>query len=159
MDFRVALATSVLSCSVACSGIASPPEGLPEMAVSRVQALHDRAQAMLEADEAEFLERMRTRPESFRDGDLYVSLIDGEARLLASSARGVGAAGGVGRDLGALRDCTGRLFVREFVELARVQRRGFYEYCWINPETGQAATKFTNFRSVGGRVLTVSGWK
>lgn len=77
----------------------------------------------------------------FRDGDLYVTINDMHARTLAHGAN----VKMQGKDLIDLRDADGKFFMRERLELAKTKGKGWQDYKFVNPATGQIEPKSMYF--------------
>ena len=67
----------------------------------------------------------------FRDRDLYVTINDLNARNLAHGAN----PRMQGKDLIDLKDADGKAFMRERLELARKNGKGWQDYKFVNPVT------------------------
>ena len=55
----------------------------------------------------------------------------------------------VGKNLGALKDTDGKLFVMEMREIATGPGEGWVDYKWPNPATGKIAQKHTMVKRIG----------
>jgi cytochrome c len=74
--------------------------------------------------------------------------VKGELYVLAQGLNGVILAHGanvklVGQDHLQLKDATGKLFVKEMVELAKTKGNGWVEYSWTHPQTKKVQAKMT----------------
>src|SRR4051794_18974728 len=78
---------------------------------------------------------------SFRDRDLYVTINDMTAKTLAHGAN----AKMQGKDLIDLKDADGKFFMRERLELVKAKGKGWQEYKFVNPVTGQIEPKAMYF--------------
>jgi Single Cache domain 2 len=70
---------------------------------------------------------------SFHDRDLYIAVIDLDAKILAHGQR----QDLIGKDLIDIKDPDGKLFMKERVELARNNSSFWQNYKFMNPTTKQ----------------------
>jgi cytochrome c len=73
----------------------------------------------------------------FVSGDLYVFVYDMNGKCLAHG----GNAKMVGKDLIDLKDPDGKAFVKERVEMAKADGKGWQNYKWNNPATSKIEDK------------------
>src|SRR5262245_6854278 len=74
---------------------------------------------------------------SFHDRDLYITVIDLDAKILAHGQR----QDLIGKDLIDIKDPDGKLFMKERVELARNNSAFWQNYKFMNPATKQVEPK------------------
>jgi signal transduction histidine kinase len=124
--------------TAAAGAMADAERGTPEEAVALVK----KAIVFYRANGRDKLaEEINTRTAQFREKDLYL--------FVAPYAGGAVLAHGanvklVGRALGDLRDVDGVSFVQKFDEVARGKEgKGWVDYRWPNPKTGQLERKST----------------
>src|SRR5215470_1059617 len=78
-----------------------------------------------------------TKGGSFHDRDLYITVIDLDAKILAHGQR----QDLIGKDLINVKDPDGKLFMKERVELARNNSSFWQNYKFMNPTTKQVKPK------------------
>jgi len=78
-----------------------------------------------------------TKGGSFHDRDLYITVIDLDAKILAHGQR----QDLIGKDLIDIKDPDGKLFMKERVELARDNSSFWQNYKFMNPATKQVEPK------------------
>ena len=121
--------------------------GTPEEA----QAMAERAVDLFLSEGAEVAFEAYLNAPEFRDRDLYVFAIDTEGNMRShghSEAL-------VGRYVMDLRDPSGRLFIREFLQ---VDEMGWVDYQWQNPENGVVENKTSYIINVGDYVIGVGAY-
>ena len=99
-----------------------------------VVALVDKAAALINAKGKAAFQEMRAHPSDWRSGDLY---------LFAGDLKGIAIYNGgfpkfEGTDTSGLKDSTGKLIVREQIELAKKSGAGWVHYMW--PKAGQSTS-------------------
>jgi methyl-accepting chemotaxis protein len=82
--------------------------------------------------------------------------------IWASDYRGVTLAHGgdprvCGKNYWEVKAADGRTFIREIIETARAQGRGWCDYPWKNPASGRTEQKSTYFEAVGDDVFLACG--
>jgi cytochrome c len=79
--------------------------------------------------------------------------VKGELYVLAQGLNGVILAHGanvklIGQDHLQLKDATGKLFVKEMVDLVNTKGSGWVEYSWTHPQTKKVQAKMTYIQKV-----------
>lgn len=135
---------------------AEPPSPRPAVAVTHPDIA--RAEALLDKAEAFYREHGQrahaafSRSGEFRDGTLYVYVLDASGNFLASGGSSVAL---IGRNVRDTLDAKGKPFFREILEGAKTRRTGLVEYHWLNPNSGQNEPKLASYRLVGESILVV----
>lgn len=115
----------------------------------RAQALLDKAVAYYkekgDAALAEF-----TAGGDFVDGEYYIFVVSTAGKMLAS---GGSSALLIGQDVNRLRDASGKMFMRELLDVAKTQGAGVVEYQWLNQKTARVEPKTTLYRKVGDVII------
>lgn len=75
----------------------------------------------------------------FVDRDLYVFVFDAKGMVLSHGANEKL----IGRDLMQLKDADGKVFVKDMMDVAKAQGKGWVDYKWPNPVTKQIEAKST----------------
>jgi cytochrome c len=102
--------------------------GTPEEAVAMVR----KAIAYMKANGKEKTIAEANNPKGqFIDRDLYVTMADMNAKMLANGAN----PRLVGKDLIDLKDADGRYFMRDRLEALKTKNSGWADYKWLNPLT------------------------
>ncbi len=76
---------------------------------------------------------------AFKDRDLYIFVDDLKGNVLAQGANPKL----VGKNTLELRDMDGKMFVRDFIELAKSHGKGWIQYKWPNPVSKNIEEKAT----------------
>lgn len=116
--------------------------GTREEAIAMVKRVQERFKR--DGPEATFA-AVTAKEKPFRDRDLYVYIINYDFVLQAHSYR----AEMVGKSLRDFRDTDGVYPGRRTVETARTTGRGWIDYRWTNPATGQVEAKSTYVEKLG----------
>lgn len=95
------------------------------------------------------------RSTRFRDRDLYVTINDLSARNLAHGAN----PRMQGKDLIDLKDADGKPFMRERMELARKNGKGWQDYKFVNPVTKQIEAKSMYFERYEDLIINCGIYK
>jgi len=85
----------------------------------------------------------------FKKGDLYIFVTDLQGKMLAHGANPKL----VGKDLIDLKDSDGKLFVKEYIDLAKSKGSGWSDYKWVNPTTKAIELKSTYVEKVDDMVV------
>jgi signal transduction histidine kinase len=86
--------------------------------------------------------------------DLYVFVIDTDAGNLTAHGANPKL---IGRNLVELKDQNGKLFFREFIDVAKSSKgEGWVDYDWSNPTTKKVEPKSTLVRRVPGTAFAVA---
>jgi cytochrome c len=77
----------------------------------------------------------------FVKGDLYIWVMGGNGVILSHGV----SPKLIGKDLTALRDSDGKLFIKEMLEMAKTRDSGWSDYKWVNPVTKNIEAKSTYY--------------
>lgn len=133
---RAFVASAILGFAAAAS--AAPEHASADDAVNMVK----RVIAYMKANGKEkTIQEVNNLKGQFRDRDLYVTINDMNAKTLAHGAN----AKMQGKDLIDLKDADGKLFMRERLELVKKNGKGWQDYKFVNPTTGQIEPKAMYF--------------
>ena len=77
----------------------------------------------------------------FAKGETYIFVIDFKGMTLAHG----GNPDLVGKDMGALKDSDGKLFIKDMIEGAKTNGSGWSNYKWTNPVTNKIENKSSYF--------------
>ena len=80
----------------------------------------------------------------FIDRDLYIFVVNFKGITLAHG----GNAKLVGKDMLGLKDADGKLFIQNFIEVAKSKGSGWVDYKWVNPVTKKIEDKSTYVQKV-----------
>lgn len=151
------LAAGLLTCAgMAPHGLAAEPPSPAAAAAAnpdsaRAEALLDRAEAFYR-DNGQRAHAAFSRSGEFRDGPLYVYVLDLAGNFLASGGSSVTL---IGRNVRDMPDARGKPFFREILDGARTRRTGLVEYHWLNTGSGQIERKTASYRVVNDNILVV----
>jgi cytochrome c len=119
------------------------------------QALAERAaEHLAKAGPAQAFKDFQDPAGGFLDGDLYVFVFDFEGTLMASG----GFPRAVGRNLVINYHEPSATQVRNLIQVARGQGKGWSEYVWRNPCTGRRELKISYVIKVGDLVVGVGAY-
>lgn len=76
---------------------------------------------------------------AFTKGELYVFVSDMQGKMLSHGAN----TKLIGKNLIDLKDADGKLFVKDYTELAKAKGSGWVDYKWVNPNTKNIDKKST----------------
>jgi cytochrome c len=109
------------------------------------KSLVDKAAAYVKANgkDKSFAE-FTNRQGSFVDRDLYIFAVDFKGLTIAHG----GNEKLVGKDMFGLKDADGKLFIQEFIEMAKTKGSGWVDYKWVNPQTNKIENKSTYVQKV-----------
>jgi cytochrome c len=120
------------------------------------KALALKAAAMFEAQGDKAFDTFNADKASFVDRDLYITVIDREGVVRASSGP---SAALIGKNSWDAEDPDGKKFVQEFWKVtADESREGWLAYKYIDPMTKKIAQKKTFVRRVGNYVITCGSY-
>jgi cytochrome c len=136
--------------------------GLPAMAAASERGTREEASAMASSAVAHI--QKAGKDKAFDDftndktnwvkKDLYVFVIDTAAGALTAHGANPKL---IGRSLVELKDQNGKLFFREFIEVAATPKgEGWVDYDWSNPTTKKVEPKTTLVRRVPGTQFAVA---
>ncbi|HOB93519.1 MAG TPA: cache domain-containing protein [Aquabacterium sp.] len=117
---------------------------------AEAEALVKKAVAFIKANGPDKAYDEFTNGKAFKDRDLYVIVYDLSGKNLAQGANPKL----VGKDLMGLKDPNGRLFIKEFVELAKEKGKGWVEgYKFLNPVSQKLEEKAMYLERVGDTLV------
>jgi signal transduction histidine kinase len=87
--------------------------------------------------------------------DLYIAAYDLSGKCLAHGANKAR----VGKNFLGEKDPDGKEFVKERIEIAKKDAKGWQEYKFLNPATGQVERKVAYFELVDGVILMCGAYK
>jgi len=117
---------------------------------AEAEALVKKAVAFIKANGPDKAYDEFTNGKTFKDRDLYVIVYDLSGKNLAQGANPKL----VGKDLMGLKDPNGRLFIKEFVELAKEKGKGWVEgYKFLNPVSQKLEEKAMYLERVGDTLV------
>lgn len=120
------------------------------------KALALKAAALFEAKGGDAIDAFNATKASFVDRDLYVTVIDHQGFVRASSGP---SAALIGKNTWDAEDPDGKKFVQEFWKLADSgDNQGWLTYRYIDPLTKKLAHKKAFVRRVGDYVLTCGSY-
>ncbi|HYD63509.1 MAG TPA: cache domain-containing protein [Noviherbaspirillum sp.] len=85
----------------------------------------------------------------FKKGELYIFVTDLQGKMVAHGTNPKL----VGKDLIDLKDSDGKLFVKEYIEVAKTKGNGWSDYKWVNPNTKAIELKSTYVEKVDDLVV------
>jgi cytochrome c len=134
MSTRSASVTSLLFMGSILYGLSALAQQAPPDSeqAKQVVALVQKAAALINAKGKAAFAEMRANPSAWRPGELY---------LFAGDLHGMAMYNGgfpkfEGTDTSGLKDSTGKLIVKEQIELAKTSGQGWVHYMW--PKAGQS---------------------
>jgi cytochrome c len=92
-------------------------------------------------------------PFTFRD--LYVMVFDTAGNCVAHGTN----KGRIGKNLIEEKDVDGRLFIKERIEIALKDGKGWQQYRWQNPADKQIEMKIAYFEKVGDLIVVSGAYK
>ena len=117
---------------------------------AEAEALVKKAVAFIKANGPDKAYDEFTNGKAFKDRDLYVIVYDLSGKNLAQGANPKL----VGKDPMGLKDPNGRLFIKEFVELAKEKGKGWVEgYKFLNPVSQKLEEKAMYLERVGDTLV------
>lgn len=91
----------------------------------------------------------------FRNGELYVFVIDMKADIVAHG----GKRRMIGKGSFDLSDRDGKYFLKEIVDAAKLNANGWVSYKWTNPVTKKVEQKTTYFEKIDDVILCSGAYK
>ena len=145
---------SVVVCALLGASLLFPPAGSCESPPKeKIVALVDKAAALLEHDGEKALAEFRKKDSVWFQGDTYIFVDDTAGKNLCHPAR----PDLEGKSLLDMRDASGKLFVREMVDLIKSKDSGWVEYMWHKPGETKVAKKSSYIKKAkfGGKTCFV----
>ena len=146
-----AIASAIITFSLANNAVASEQKGTAEEAVAMVK----KAAAYLKANgrEKAFADFADKNNAHFHDRDLYIFVYD---------FNGVAVAHGnnpkmVGKNLLEMKDNDGTYIIKGFIDVANSKGKGWIDYKWPNPVTKAIEQKSAYIEKVDGDLIIGSG--
>jgi signal transduction histidine kinase len=87
--------------------------------------------------------------------DLYIMVYDLEGKCVAHGAKKER----IGKDLAGDKDADGKLFVKERIEIAKKDGKGWQEYKFQNPATKKVEQKVAYLERVGDVIVACGAYK
>lgn len=117
---------------------------------AEAEAMVKKAVAFIKANGADKAYDEFTNGKAFKDRDLYVIVYDLSGKNLAQGANPKL----VGKDLIGLKDPSGRLIIKEFVDVAKEKGKGWVEgYKFLNPVSQKLEEKAMYLERVGDTLV------
>ena len=108
----------------------------------------------MEGKEKAFNEFCNTQGK-FRNGELYVFVIDMKADIVAHG----GKRKMIGKGSFDLTDRDGKYFLKEIVDASKFKANGWIDYKWTNPVTKKVEQKTTYFQKMDDVILCSGAYK
>lgn len=125
-------------------------KGLRGTAPEAVQMV-EKAVALIISDGAEKAFPQISNPKGpFVDRDLYVYVLDLKGVIRAHSAD----QSMVGKNMMDTRDMDGKAFIRDMIRQAKVSEKGWIDYKWPHPITGQIEAQSRYYQRIGDFIVT-----
>lgn len=141
--------------AVACSALI-PMAAIASERGTRAEALTMAADAVAhvkKTDSQQAFDDFTNNKTKWVNKDLYVFVIDTDAGNLTAHGANPKL---IGRNLVELKDQNGKLFFREFIDVAKSAKgEGWVDYDWSNPTTKKVEPKSTLIRRVPGTPYAV----
>lgn len=127
-------------------------KGTPDEAT----ALARKAIAFIKANGKEKAYAEFTNPNGqFKDRDLYIFVVDFNGKTLAHGANPKL----VDKNMIELKDADGKLFVKEFIDVAKAKGKGWVDYKWPNPVTKAIEAKSSYVEKVDDVLIACGIYK
>ncbi|MFC7518123.1 cache domain-containing protein [Herbaspirillum sp. GCM10030257] len=92
---------------------------------------------------------------NFAKGELYIFVSDMQGKMVAHGANSKL----IGKNLMDLKDADGKLFVKEYTDLAKAKGNGWVDYKWVNPSTKAIDNKSTYVEKIEDLVVGAGIYK
>jgi cytochrome c len=92
---------------------------------------------------------------NFTKGELYIFVSDMQGKMVAHGVN----AKLIGKNLIDLKDADGKLFVKEYTDLAKTKGNGWVDYKWVNPSTKAIDNKSTYVEKIDDLVVGAGIYK
>jgi cytochrome c len=120
-------------------------------------AMAERGAALVKAKgKEEMMKRITARDPAFVQGSLYADLRDAKTGIVLAHPYNPSI---VGKDLTDVPDANGKMYRREIIELAAAKGKGWVDYQYKNPTTGNIEPKTTYILLVDGVILEAGLYK
>ncbi len=120
------------------------------------KALVDKAAALLTQEGKDKAFAQINDPQGpFVDRDLYVFVQDMTGTTVAHGTNKAL----IGKSLVNLKDSDGKMFVQEFIEIAKTKGEGWVDYKWPNPTTKKVEAKSSYVKKVGDLIVGCGVYK
>ncbi len=133
---------------------AGPTAAADKPTMEEVKAITLKAAALLAADGIDKAREAFHAEGAFRQGEIYVNVIDLNGTWLIYPPNPKNE----GKSVLNVRDAEGKLLVQEIIKVAKSPGEGWVEYHWLNPATNTIQPKLSYVKMVPGRdVITYVG--
>jgi cytochrome c len=149
------LRTVTLILAIAASALAAPAFASEPSEKDAIAMVEKGAAFMKSAGKDGMIKRINAKDPDFVQGALYLTMRDGKGVILANPVNPAM----VGKDLVDVPDADGKLFRREILELAKKKGKGWVDYKFKNPASGQVEAKTTYIQLVGDVTLEAGIYK
>lgn len=125
-------------CLLASPGFSATPEPQSEQA-KQIKTLVDKAAALIESKGKGAFPELRKKDSEWYKGDTYVFVDDmnGTVLLLPTEPELEG------KNLTDMKDATGKLWMRAFIETAKTKGSGWVDYMWPKPGKDKPSKKIS----------------
>ena len=141
------VAVLLLTFAVAAAPVAAAERGTTDEA----KVMAEKASALLKREGKDKAFAAFNGDAQFKDRDLYVFVMDKTGTIVAHGAN----ASLVGKNLMAMRDPSGKQFIKEMVEISD---RGWVDYSWQNPTNKAVEPKRSYVIQESGYVMGVGAY-
>lgn len=92
---------------------------------------------------------------NFAKGELYIFVSDMQGKMVSHGANSKL----IGKNLMDLKDADGKLFVKEYTDLAKAKGNGWVDYKWVNPSTKAIDNKSTYVEKIDDLIVGAGIYK
>jgi hypothetical protein len=147
---------TVVLVAFALIGIQAGADAAGNGTQDEAKAMVDRAVALISSEGTDkAYATFNANPGPFVDRDLYVSVISFDGHAMAHG----GNKAMIGKPVINLKDSSGKAFVQEMLDTAKVKGEGWIDYDWPNPISKKIEAKATYFRKIGDVIVVVGAYK
>jgi len=148
--------TSALFAFVALLVVAATAGASSKGTPDEAKALVDRAISAIKSEGKDKAFAAFNSPTGgYVDRDLYVFVYDLEGAVISHGGNNAL----IGKSLVNLKDADGKLFVQEFVTVAKGKGEGWVDYKWVNPTTKKVEDKTSFIKRHGDMLVGVGVYK
>lgn len=137
--------------ALAAMMLAGAAQAADKPTAEEVKALTLEAAGLLQGRGLEAARRAFHAEGTYRFGEIYVNVIDGNGTWLVYPPNPKHE----GKSVLNVRDADGKLLVQEIVATARTQGEGWVEYRWLNPVSNRIEPKLSYVKAVPGKDMVV----
>ncbi|RJF98635.1 cache domain-containing protein [Noviherbaspirillum saxi] len=145
------LLASILLVLTSSLGFAAE-RGTPDEAVALVQKV---ISSLKQNGRDKTIEEINNKSAKYLDKDLYVAVLDLNGVVLANGTFPKL----IGKDVLLMKDADGRAFIKDGMEVVKTKGKGWIDYKWPNPATGNIEHKSTYMEQVGDVVINCGIYK